>query len=210
LHYIFRSTLVIIRCLKLLVETALPPFCDSNIRCVVPSTRSRTPWWLFLLCCVSRLRVSWSRHTTQQHHGIHESVVGNIHPSIHPSVRPSVHPSMLLPLGVQANRETLILLQFPNLRQSVGLLGQVISPSQVAAYTETQNKRRQISMSWVVFEPTIPVFERAKTFHVLDRAATVIGVVGTTHRILEPENWRTAVPTNNCKRLMITSFARNT
>jgi hypothetical protein len=25
------------------------------------------------------------------------------------------------------------------------------------------------------FEPTVPVFERAKTVHVLDRAATVIG-----------------------------------
>jgi hypothetical protein len=27
----------------------------------------------------------------------------------------------------------------------------------------------------VGFEPTIPVFERAKTVHALDRAATVIG-----------------------------------
>jgi hypothetical protein len=30
-------------------------------------------------------------------------------------------------------------------------------------------------MPRVGFEPTIPVFERAKTVHVLDRAATVIG-----------------------------------
>jgi hypothetical protein len=30
-------------------------------------------------------------------------------------------------------------------------------------------------MPWVGFEPTIPVFERAKTFYALDRAATVIG-----------------------------------
>jgi hypothetical protein len=30
-------------------------------------------------------------------------------------------------------------------------------------------------MSWVGFEPTIPVFEREKTFHALDRAATVMG-----------------------------------
>jgi hypothetical protein len=29
----FRPTLVIIRCLKLLVKTAVLPFCDSNIRC---------------------------------------------------------------------------------------------------------------------------------------------------------------------------------
>jgi hypothetical protein len=30
-------------------------------------------------------------------------------------------------------------------------------------------------MPWVGFEPTIPVFERAKTVHALDRAAIVIG-----------------------------------
>jgi hypothetical protein len=30
-------------------------------------------------------------------------------------------------------------------------------------------------MPGVGFEPTIPVFERAKTVHALDRAATVIG-----------------------------------
>jgi hypothetical protein len=30
-------------------------------------------------------------------------------------------------------------------------------------------------MPWMGFEPTIPVFELAKTFHALDRAATVIG-----------------------------------
>jgi hypothetical protein len=41
--------------------------------------------------------------------------------------------------------------------------------------TQTQNKRTQTSMPWVEFEPTIPAFERAKTVHVLDRAATVIG-----------------------------------
>jgi hypothetical protein len=40
---------------------------------------------------------------------------------------------------------------------------------------QTQNKHRQTSMPWVGFEPTIPVFERAKTVHALDRAATVTG-----------------------------------
>jgi hypothetical protein len=30
-------------------------------------------------------------------------------------------------------------------------------------------------MPWVGFEPTIPAFERAKTIHALDRAATVTG-----------------------------------
>jgi hypothetical protein len=62
--------------------------------------------------------------------------------------------------------------------QSVGLLGQGISPSQgLYLYTEQhkQNKRTQTSMSHVRFEPTIPAFERAKTVHVLDREATVIG-----------------------------------
>jgi hypothetical protein len=31
-------------------------------------------------------------------------------------------------------------------------------------------------MPRVVFEPTTPVFERAKTVHALDRAATVVGI----------------------------------
>jgi hypothetical protein len=30
-------------------------------------------------------------------------------------------------------------------------------------------------MPWIGFEPTIPVFERAKAVHALDGAATVIG-----------------------------------
>jgi hypothetical protein len=38
---------------------------------------------------------------------------------------------------------------------------------------QTQNKCTQASMSWVGFEPTIPAFERAKTVHALDRAATL-------------------------------------
>jgi hypothetical protein len=40
---------------------------------------------------------------------------------------------------------------------------------------QTQNKRKQTSMSRVGFEPTTPVFEPEKTVHALDRAATVIG-----------------------------------
>jgi hypothetical protein len=43
---------------------------------------------------------------------------------------------------------------------------------------QTQNKRTQTSMRQVGFEPTIPVFERAKTVHALDSAATVIGIHG--------------------------------
>jgi hypothetical protein len=33
----------------------------------------------------------------------------------------------------------------------------------------------------VEFEPTIPVFEQAKTVHALDRAATVIGSFNTAN-----------------------------
>jgi hypothetical protein len=41
---------------------------------------------------------------------------------------------------------------------------------------QTQNKRTQTSMPRVGLEPTIRVFERMKTVHALDRAATVISV----------------------------------
>jgi hypothetical protein len=45
-------------------------------------------------------------------------------------------------------------------------------PLPIHRTTQTQNKR----MPCVGFEPTIPVFERAKTIHALYRAATVIGI----------------------------------
>jgi hypothetical protein len=43
--------------------------------------------------------------------------------------------------------------------------------------TQTQNKSTQTSMTWVGFELTIQVFERAKTVHALDREVTVIGLM---------------------------------
>jgi hypothetical protein len=49
-----------------------------------------------------------------------------------------------------------------------------------ATYTQNnkrQNKRTQTSMPRLRFEPTIPAFERAKTGHILDRAATMIATV---------------------------------
>jgi hypothetical protein len=72
-------------------------------------------------------------------------------------------------------------LQFLNIffTQTVGLLGRVISPSQ-GRYLHTGrhkhgiNAHTQTSTHWVELEPTIPAFERAKTFHALDREATVI------------------------------------
>jgi hypothetical protein len=57
--------------------------------------------------------------------------------------------------------------QFLNLRQSVGASGCGISPSQGHYLTQTQNKHTQTPIPWVGFETTIPVFEWAKTVHVL-------------------------------------------
>jgi hypothetical protein len=60
----------------------------------------------------------------------------------------------------------------------MGLLGWGSALSQgrhLQKATQTQKKRGQTSMPRVGFEPTIPVFEREKIFHALDRAATVIG-----------------------------------
>jgi hypothetical protein len=49
---------------------------------------------------------------------------------------------LFLPLGAQGIRETLISLQFLNLRQSVGLLGRGISPSQGRYLHTGQHKHR--------------------------------------------------------------------
>jgi hypothetical protein len=48
----------------------------------------------------------------------------------------------------------------------------VARPLPIHRTIQTQNKRTQTSMPGVGFEPTIPAFERAKTVHALDRAAT--------------------------------------
>jgi hypothetical protein len=48
-------------------------------------------------------------------------------------------------------------------------------PLRTHRITQTQNKHTQTSMPRVAFEPTTPVFERAKTVYALDGAATVIG-----------------------------------
>jgi hypothetical protein len=58
--------------------------------------------------------------------------------------------------------------------------------------TQTKNKRTQTSMPWVGLEPTTSEFERAKTIHALDRAATVIGtyvfiVLRNPQTLMEPE-----------------------
>jgi hypothetical protein len=59
LHYKFRPTLVVIRSLNLLIETALLLFCGSNIWWIVPSMRFifHGVGCLFLLCCVSGVQI---------------------------------------------------------------------------------------------------------------------------------------------------------
>jgi hypothetical protein len=51
----------------------------------------------------------------------------------------------------------------------------IARPLSTHRITQTQNKRTQTSIPRVGFEPTVPEFERAKTVHALERAATVIG-----------------------------------
>jgi hypothetical protein len=49
--------------------------------------------------------------------------------------------------------------------------------------TQTQNKPTQTSMPRVGYEPTIPLFECAKTVHALGRVATVIGIMFKLNKI---------------------------
>jgi hypothetical protein len=79
----------------------------------------------------------------------------------------------------RASMKHFVSLQFRNLRHSVELLGRVISPLQGCYLTQTQNKHKQTSIPWVGFKPMIPAFVRVKTFHALNRAATVIGLCDT-------------------------------
>jgi hypothetical protein len=62
---------------------------------------------------------------------------------------------------------------------TVGLLGREISPSQ-GRYLHTEQHKHRINNTDIHassgFEPTIPVFERAKTVYVLDCTVTQIGV----------------------------------
>jgi hypothetical protein len=53
-------------------------------------------------------------------------------------------------------------------------------------------------MPWVGFEPTILGFERAKTVHALDRAATVIGE-GRLINIKLEGSWKQTVVSNRSR-----------
>jgi hypothetical protein len=104
----------------------------------------------------------------------------------------------------RASVKRFVSFQFPNLRQSVGLFGRGISSSQfryLHRTIQTQKKRRQISMPWVGFETTIPVFKRAKRFHVLDGAAIAISNSPSLVEIkkkLSPYNAKERVLVHGC------------
>jgi hypothetical protein len=97
---------------------------------------------------------------------------GNL--SIYLSVCLSIYP-FCSHLKHRASVKCFVSIQF--LIESVGLLGLGISPVARALPTEVNayNRRRQTSVPWVGFESTIPVSERAKTFHALDITVTMIG-----------------------------------
>jgi hypothetical protein len=50
----------------------------------------------------------------------------------------------------------------------------VANPLPIQRTRQAQNKRTQTSIPRVGFEPTIPVFQQAKTVNALDRAASLI------------------------------------
>jgi hypothetical protein len=64
--------------------------------------------------------------------------------------------------------------------QSIGFLGQGMSPSPQCLYLHTGQHDHGINantfMNLVGFEPTISAIKRTKTAYVLDRAATLIGL----------------------------------
>jgi hypothetical protein len=64
----------------------------------------------------------------------------------------------------------------PTLGRPPGAGDQAVSrPVHIYGATQTQTKCTQKSIALVGFEPLIPAFERAKTVHALDLAATVTG-----------------------------------
>jgi hypothetical protein len=127
-----------------------------------------------------------SRQTTRRHKP------GDYNMDLLPTYLPTylrTHPPTYLPtylyMALQSIFFTLAAFQFLNL-YTVGRTPwtgdqPVARPLPTHRTTEIQNKRTQTSMPRVGFEPTIPVFERAKTVHTLDRAATVINM-GFHHR----------------------------
>jgi hypothetical protein len=86
--------------------------------------------------------------------------------------------SACLPVALQPLVEVGLFFSFLISIQSAGLLGRESAHRKTATYTG-QHKHRinahNTFMPRMGFELTIPVFERAKTVHALDRVAIVIG-----------------------------------
>jgi hypothetical protein len=100
------------------------------------------------------------------------------------SIYPSIYLSTSIYLWLYSPRGPWPLFQFLNL-YTIGRTPWTRNqpfarPLPIHRTTQTQNKRITTSMSRLEFEPTIPVFERAKMVHVLDRVTTVIDVARTT------------------------------
>jgi hypothetical protein len=77
-------------------------------------------------------------------------------------------------LEQRASVKRFVSLHFLNLRQLEGLLGRGISPSQGRYPTQTQNKHRHPCFE-LDSKPRSQCSSGRKTFHALDRAATVMG-----------------------------------
>jgi hypothetical protein len=68
--------------------------------------------------------------------------------------------------------------------------------------TQTQNKLTHTSMPWVGIEYTIPAFERAKTVHALDHAATVVDFMSSRQPFVRATSvWRKLVSNNAVRDL---------
>jgi hypothetical protein len=98
----------------------------SSVVCRLSSVVCRS---VCLSVCLSSIYLSSYPST-------HPPTHPSIHPSIHLSIHPSIHPPIHLSIPVTPNLERrasmkrFVSLQFLNLRQSVGLLGRRISPTQ--------------------------------------------------------------------------------
>jgi hypothetical protein len=88
-------------------------------------------------------------------------------------------------LGHRASVKRFISFQFLNLKTVGRTPWTGGSTNRNVRQRQMQNKQRQISMPWVGFELMIPVCKRAKTVHVLDRVATVFGLLVLHYWIFE-------------------------
>jgi hypothetical protein len=79
-----------------------------------------------------------------------------------------------------------------------------------ATYTGHQHRGTQTSMPRMGFKPTIPVFERAKIFRALDRAATLADTSETyrTKILIGPQGDQKYF-TRNIKKSYIDNFCRS-